>query len=86
MSALSQGTARHLSQSTLRALDMSVWTVPACLFTLLFCKHNQFYLQCLLYRWDVLVEILGAQKQRISRLGVELKHEKGAGNKLSKGT
>ena len=33
----------------------------------------------------MLIEILGAQKQRISRLGVELKHEKGAGNKLNKG-
>ena len=33
----------------------------------------------------MLIEILGAQKQRISRLGVELKHEKGVGNKLNKG-
>ena len=37
------------------------------------------------YRWDVLIEILGAQKQRISRLGVELKHVNGAGNKNKKG-
>ena len=33
----------------------------------------------------MLIEILGAQKQRISRLGVELKHVNGAGNKNKKG-
>ena len=37
------------------------------------------------HRWDVLIAILGAQKQRISRLGLELKHEQGVGNRLKKG-